>query len=198
MNWYKKAQKTEDRWQWDEDTLQDYYEEHDENIRNQVYDFNESKPGDRQSWRVIPAGRLKKIWADHARMGFVRDIKGIEMMQDIIIENVRKAQANTMLMGHTTHSPNDWLEENEMTMNETDEHDYSDWAVDDKGAWRISDYALGNLVNGALELIYAKTPEEKLAKIDWILNVIHMRSDIAAWFVEGGSRTLDELSSQVI
>ena len=67
--------------------------------------------------------------------------------------------------------------------------------MDDKGAWRISDYALSKLVNGCMELMYAKTPEEKLMKIDWILNVIHMRSDIAGWFVEGGSQTLDELAS---
>ena len=120
------------------------------------------------------------------------------MMEDIIVENVRKAHANTILMGRTPQSPTDLLEENEMTMNETDEHSYGNWAVDDRGVWRISDYALSNLVNGALELIHAKTPEEKLQKIDWILNVVHQRSDIANWFVEGGTDTLDELSNQVI
>ena len=90
------------------------------------------------------------------------------------------------------------LQDYEMTMNETDEHDYGDWATDDKGAWRISDYTLGDLVNGTLELMHAKTPEEKLQKIDFILNVVHQRSDIASWFVEGGIEGLDELSNQVI
>jgi len=196
MNWYKKAQKIPaDQWQYDEDTMYDYYDEHDQNILDQVYDFNNSKSGDRQPWRLIPAKRLKKIWRDTAQMGFVRDEKGLKMIEDIIIENVRKVHANTILMGHTTHSPDAYLEDIGGSMNETDEHDYGDWAADEKGSWRISDYALGKLINGCMELMYAKTPEEKLTKIDWILNVIHMRSDIAGWFVEGGSQTLNELSA---
>ena len=128
----------------------------------------------------------------------MRDARGIELIENIIIENVKKIQTNTILMGHTPHNPEHILQDYEMTMNETDEHDYGDWAMDDKGAWRISDYALHNLVNGTLELMHAKTPEEKLVKIDFILNVVHMRSDIASWFVEGGSAGLDELQTQTI
>ena len=195
MNWYKKAQQRE-QWQWDEETMWDYYEDHHMNIVDQINNFNSSKSGERQPWRLIPAARLKKIWMDTAQMGFVRDVKGLQMIENIIIENVKKIQANTLLMGHTSHSVDDILEEEETTLNETDEHDYGDWATDDKGAWRISDYALSNLVNGTLELMHVKTPEEKLTKIDFILNVVHMRSDIASWFVEGGSQTLDELSTQ--
>ncbi len=199
MNWYKRAQQEEtERWQWDEDTMYDYYETHDETIRDQVYDFNESKPGSRQPWRLIPLPRVKKIWADYMRMGFVRDVKGIQLIEDIIIENVRKIHANTILMGHTSKNVDSMLEEYESPMNETDEHDYGDWAMDDKGSWRISDFALGNLVNGTMELMHVKTPEQKLQKIDFILNVVHQRSDIASWFVEGGIQGLDELSNQVI
>jgi hypothetical protein len=199
MNWYKRAQnKKENRWQWDEDTMWNYYDDHDENIRDQVYNFNDSKPGSRQPWRLIPLPRVKKIWADYMRMGFVRDVKGIELIEAIIIENVRKIHANTILMGHITHNPEEYLQDYDMTMNETDEHDYGDWATDDNGSWRISDYALDNLVNGTLELMHVKTPEEKLQKIDFILNVVHQRSDIASWFVQGGIAGLDELSNQEI
>jgi len=198
MNWYKRANPKEDRWQYDEDTMLDYYETHDETIMDQVNNFNESKPGTRQPWRLIPLPRIKKIWADYMRMGFVRDVKGINLIEEIIIENVKKIHANTMLMGHTQHNPKDILQDYEMTMNETDEHDYGDWAIDDKGAWRISDYALGNLINGTLELMHVKSPEEKLQKIDFILNVVHQRSDLASWFIEGGSEGLSELSNQSI
>ena len=175
-----------------------YYNDHDENIMGQVYDFNESKPGSRQPWRLIPLKRIKKIWADYIKMGFVRDINGLSLIEDIVIENVKKIHANTILMGHTTSHPDDILNDYEMTMNETDEHDYSDWASDEAGAWRISDFALDNLVNGVLELMHVKTPEEKLQKIDFILNVVHQRSNIASWFVEGGIKGLDELSNQTI
>jgi len=199
MNWYKRLQANEeDRWQWDEDAMWDYYDEHDNHMMNQVREFNESKPGDRQPWRLIPLPRVKKIWADYIRMGFVRDTKGIQLIEDIIIENVRKIHANTIMMGHTMQDPEDILTDNEMTMNESDRHDYSDWAVDDNGVRRISDYALNNLVNGTLELMHVKTPEEKLQKIDFILNVVHQRSDIASWFVQGGIEGLDELSNQTI
>ena len=199
MNWYKKLQAAkEDQWQWDENTMYDYYDEHDNHMMNQVREFNKSKPGDRQPWRLVPLHRVKKIWADYMRMGFVRDIRGLQLIEDIIIENVRKIHANTIMMGHSQHDPEDILSDNEMVMNETDEHDYGDWATDDRGAWRISDYALSNLVNGTLELMHVKTPEEKLQKIDFILNVVHQRSDIATWFVQGGIAGLDELSNQVI
>jgi hypothetical protein len=198
VNWYKKAQPKNERWQYNEDTMHDYYEGYDQSMMEQISDFNNSKPGERQPWKLIPLARLKKIWADYMRMGFVRDVRGIELIGDIIIENVRKIQSNTILMGHSTQNVEHLLEENEMTMNETDEHNYGDWATDDKGSWRISDYALNNLVNGTLELMHAKTSEEKLQKIDFILNVVHQRSDIASWFVEGGSVGLDELSNQPV
>ena len=84
MNWYKRAQQQTERWQWDEDSLYDYHEDQDRVMYDQVYDFNQSKPGERQPWRLIPAARLKKIWMDTARMGFVRDAKGLKMIEDII------------------------------------------------------------------------------------------------------------------
>ncbi|MFW6008394.1 MAG: hypothetical protein ACOCP8_03920 [archaeon] len=198
MNWYKKAQKERERWEYNEDTMYDYYENHDETIMNQVSNFNESKPGDVQPWRLIPFQRLKKIWTDYMKLGFVRDVKGIELIEDIIVENVKKIHANTILMGHTSLSPELLSEEYGVELNESEEHDYGDWAVDNKGQWRISDYALGQLINGTLELMSAQSPEEKLTKIDFILNIVHRRSDIASWFVEGGEQALSELSNQSI
>jgi hypothetical protein len=200
MNWYKKAQQnnSQERWQYDDETAENYYEDHDSHMVEQVRNFNDSKPGSRQPWRLIPLNRLKKIWAEYMTLGFVRDVKGVELIEDIILENVKKIHANTILMGHTTQNHQYILDEYETTMNETREHDYGDWATDDKGAWRISDYALGNLVNGAMEMMHAKTPEAKVPKIDFILNLVHQRSDIASWFVEGGISGLDSLKNQVI
>ena len=123
MNWYKRSQNTkEEQWQWDENTMYDYYDTQDETMIGQVQDFNDSKPGERQYWKLIPAGRLKKIWMDTAQMGFVRDVKGLKMIEDIVIENVRKIQSNTVLMGHTTHDPVRMLEDYEMTIFEDEGH----------------------------------------------------------------------------
>ena len=59
----------------------------------------------------------------------------------------------------------------------------------------ISDYGLDPLLKLQSELLRSTTPEEKLLIIDRMLNVVHQRSDIAEWFVEGGSKALSQLSS---
>ena len=50
------------------------------------------------------------------------------------------------------------------------------------------------LVTKLHELRRLETPELRLAKIDEMLNIVHTRSDIAGWFVEGGSGSLSQLS----
>jgi len=44
------------------------------------------------------------------------------------------------------------------------------------------------------ELTQTTEAEQKIPIIDKMLNVVHQRSDIAAWFVEGGSQALSQLS----
>lgn len=69
------------------------------------------------------------------------------------------------------------------------------YTVDPKsGADYLSDYGLNPLLKLLNQLRQADTPEEKMPIIDQMLNVVHQRSDMAAWFVEGGSRALSQLS----
>ena len=75
-----------------------------------------------------------------------------------------------------------------------DEH-FGDWILDERGQWRISDYGLDPLMKKVSELRKIHQPEKKLVKIDEIFAVVHPRSDIAGLFVEGGSRSLSQLSS---
>jgi len=72
--------------------------------------------------------------------------------------------------------------------------DFYDWTVDERGGEIMSDYGLQPLLNLLYQLKKDKTPEEKLVTIDKMLNVVHQRSDMASWFVEGGSRALSQLS----
>lgn len=58
----------------------------------------------------------------------------------------------------------------------------------------ISDYGLKPLLKLLSELKKQEKPENRLVTIDKILNVVHQRSDIAYWFVEGGSNALSQLS----
>jgi len=71
----------------------------------------------------------------------------------------------------------------------------SDYLVDKNGTWLISDYGLDKMEAIALQLLKNNlSPEEKLLLADQMLNVVHQRSDLAGWFVDGGRRTLDNLS----
>lgn len=64
----------------------------------------------------------------------------------------------------------------------------------ESGADYMSDYGLEPLLNHMSKLISTADSSEKLYTIDKMLNVVHQRSDLAAWFVEGGSRALSALS----
>ncbi len=85
----------------------------------------------------------------------------------------------------------DELEEYNLT-EENINYDYFD---DENGMARISDYGLEPLFKLLCKLVEDKTSESKLVTIDRILNVVHQRSDIAGWFIEGGSNSLLELSA---
>ncbi len=58
----------------------------------------------------------------------------------------------------------------------------------------ISDYGLRPLQTLNNQLMRSTKPENDVPIIDKMLNVLHQRSDIANWFVEGGSHALAHLS----
>jgi hypothetical protein len=216
-------------------------------------------------WSVVPFARLKKIWEDYMQYGFVRDTRGLEMIEGIMLENTSKINVLTNFAGHTQWGDSETLEENigywvdeqlncvynkpfdkhqlEIPFNNprkkyqkpvdtspcnTTIHPFVKQFIEDKyeeglperkvlreilyeamtglffdnymwdkesemGGF-ISDYGLNPLVTLAGELRRQTKPEDKLVTIDKMLNVVHQRSDIANWFVEGGSRALSQLS----
>jgi len=219
-------------------------------------------------WSVIPFPRLKKIWEDFMMYGSVRDTKGLEMINDLMIDNTSKVSIFTNLAGHTQWGDEEAFDENigywvneqlnclfpskkvdtnqleipydntksgykqkepvkdpepctivvhpfaqnffdenydgEMTREKFYEllfeemkgrfFDYYQNDPEGKLGGFISDYGLRPLEELLVELLRASTPEEKLLLIDRMLNVVHQRSDIADWFVEGGSHALAQLS----
>ncbi len=58
----------------------------------------------------------------------------------------------------------------------------------------MSDYGLAAIMQLATQLYGEQNPEIKLQTIDKILNVVHQRSDLASWFIQGGSGALSDLS----
>lgn len=253
----------------DEDINYEYFQREDE-IKHWMFndflykntpDFSKKIP-----WRLVPYPRLKKIWEDYIRIGIVRDTKGIDMIEGIMIDNALKINIITNLAGHTQWGDEESFEENigywvneqlncilpekqidtsqleipyddpkagykqkepleiepcevqihpftQKFFNETFDSDdmnregfrkllyekmkdkFFDYVEDPKtGHLYISDYGLKPLVSLSYELSITTEAEQKVSIIDKMLNVAHQRSDMAAWFVQGGSQALSQLS----
>ncbi len=173
-------------------------------MMNEKPDESEGRPlKARQEWNVVDFSMLKRQWEEYMKWGKVlpRYEKTIESIERTITENILKVTINTELSGHERVSPKDeWMEffdgmeqsEKERMAAYMDEH-FGDWILDG-GQWRISDYGLKPLHKLLAQLRKEIDPSKKLPILDKILNVVHQRSDIASWFVEGGSSALSQLS----
>lgn len=180
-----------------EDYIYDYYDKRDSILRETIRNYMTSKPGDHQPWTLVPFGRLKKIWEDAARYGFVRDERGLNMVENILEENIMKLDVNTELLGHSSHLPVDDLEDegySEEQLREKWNENGDVYFEAPNGQLRISDYGLQPLFKHLKSLKQEHDPARKMMYMDMILNVVHQRSDLASWFVEGGSAALSNLS----
>jgi hypothetical protein len=252
--------------EYDDDVDYEFFEREDEVRRDLFEDFLYNNNADftkNVPWTVVPFARLKKIWEDYMTYGYVRDTRGLEMVEDIMVDNTLKIYSFTLLLGHTSFDPSDEYVENignyvdeqlkcivnkpvdvnqleipfdnprkknikkvpqepcEVQINtyiqefvtnlyadEVKEQDIRNkvyenitekftwyYAEDPKeGQAYISDYGMQPLLTLVQELRKETKPEDKLVTIDKMLNVVHPRSDMAGWFVEGGSSSLSKLS----
>lgn len=145
-------------------------------------------------WRVVPAERLKRIWQDSARLGFVRDEKGLMAIRDRFVENYLRLGVNTAIAGHATYTYEEVLDDH---FESNDIEKFVDWAIQCDTGWRLSDIAIEKLFPLCAAAVDATDPADILVLCDLIMNVAHQRSDLASWFVAGGTRTLSELADGV-
>ena len=150
---------------------------------------------ERQNWNTIPFGTLQRIWQQFIKFGEVPSQlwKYLDKIEAIITNNILKIDVNTEFAGHKTQVDTDVLEDYEISEEDLREH-FGDFIMDPNGQWRLSDYGLEPLLQKLSELRKLKTPKDRLVKIDQILEIVHARSDIAGWFIAGGSRALSDLS----
>lgn len=118
-------------------------------------------------------------------------------MAQTVLDNIHKININNILTGHSEMNPESFTEDitGEKPVKGHFEKN-ENFFDDENGGWRISDYGADKLTEAAHDLYQAKTPEEKLQIIDRILNVVHARSDLSSWFVEGGKDTLNNLAGK--
>jgi len=149
----------------------------------------------RFKFEVIPAKDLVKTWNDYAAFGKA-DKDMVDQFETQMVINLAQLEVHNALSGHATHCGfREIADLEEITISEEDEQLYyeSDFGVHDTEGDIISDYGLPQLKALVTPMLCARTPEEKLVVIDRMLNVCHMRGDLAAFFVEGGSKTLNFL-----
>jgi len=182
----------------DDRLFYDFYDIIDEQRYHILNEFVDRRPDQSQSWNVVPLARVKKIWADAVRYGHVRDIKGMNQISTMIVKNIARLYANTVLMNHTPEDPHEYFEEHGIPK-EDEEEAFPDWVEDkEQRQWRISDYAITPLFDDALELLGATSADEQMRIVDRVFNRVHKRSDFAALFIEGGSMGLSELATQEV
>jgi hypothetical protein len=171
-----------------------YAEAVDEETRDVVRDFLRSKKRDWiVRWETIPAARLCKIWLDFGRRGFVRDERGLEKIAAKMLRLIPRLDAINALSGHDSHDP---LKQGGWELGKREAERLLRGLCLPCGAWLVSDYGLPYLKKIWPRIDLARSPELQLVAIDAALNVVHQRGDIAAFFIEGGSKTLDTIASQ--
>jgi hypothetical protein len=158
-----------------------------------VEEFLSRQAGETQPWSVMPYYLVKKVHDEFMNFGFVHSEKILERLLERVYENVIRLQINTELMEHEAVSIDDVVSSYGLT--KEDFNDYPDWVTDENGSWRISDQ-MKPLVSLIMEMHQEKIMENKLVLLNRLLNRVHQRSDLASWFVEGGSHALSQLSAK--
>lgn len=154
----------------------------------------------RQPWFKLPIDTIKNVWFRFATTPAGLDIpkatlKTLDRIANTIITNIFKVEANTEFTGHKQYFPDESELEDFNLTREDLEMWYGLYCKDDMtGQMRISDYAMDKLMDKAIELKNEENPHRKLQIIDAIFEIVHVRSDIAGWFVKGGSKALTQLS----
>lgn len=167
---------------------------------NQVMDivgeFEKTGGQGRITWKRIPAGRLKKVWLDFGRNGFIRDERGMDEIAGRMMELIVRLSVTNDLSAHSSRQPEDILADYDYQFTPEQIEALQEMLVDEHGHWLVSDYGLDPLQGVYYQIFKADTAEEKLYAVDRGLNIIHQRSDLSALFVEGGQKTLLDVANQ--
>lgn len=157
-----------------------------------------------QSWKLVPARDIKLLWAKFSKYGRV-DEELMEKIWSILRVTVLKILINSDIKdGNLADS---FFEKDDYK--EITEEEWERWFMfisDRSGSNRIRNTGeMGTGGNGrysdrdktlykyADEADKETNSEQKIIKIDRLLNFIHGLGSMAHWFVEGGESTLDSI-----
>jgi hypothetical protein len=164
-----------------------------------------ANPKGHLSLRRIPKAALVKVWGEYAKYGRDPDPELVDKLCMMMVKGIAVLSVCTRLQGHTDDGSDHYSVfkdtfswEREETYQRVNEDDLYAYLVVDIGFHNRSDTIsmwsdfgvrpLQALVPGLLSDHF--TPVQRMRVLDQALNVVHQRSDLAAFFVEGGSQTL--------
>lgn len=195
----------------------DYYDFFDVNhVYDTIQEFLSDKHNNitRKKWRTIPFEQYRNALVEFMRYGgFMRfPTKYIDQWADIVTNNTLSIQAITELAGHTQDFPYDdfcdafgfergddeyekFYGNYEECFEYLEELGFYDWSILPDGSDAWSDYGLDPLYKLIMELEEQTTPEQKIVVINKILDVYHQRGDLASAFIEGGTKSLSQISN---
>ena len=165
-----------------------------------------------QNWGVlINPSMYQKALDDFTKNGKLMSFptKYIYQWIGIIIKNTVILNSNTELAGHSGYFPTDdflAFVENHFpekldeidTIDEysfLDELGLYDWMKMPDGSDAWSDFGLKPINDILMEYNDESTPEETLVLINRVLDVYHQRGDLSSIFIQGGSKSLSQISN---
>jgi len=180
----------------EDEAAEKYLEMHNEQMTNMLHNYYDKKrkKGSMMSWDVIPFARLKKIWTDYAKMGVIRDEKGMQSIVDQMIRILARLNASNDLAGHGNIDDETIKDMTGYDMPDGDNAEFYFDYLETKHGTPISDYGLPKLYEIGRKLMFTNDPVEQLLLVDQMLNIVHPRGDLSALFVEGGRASLDQLA----
>ena len=144
-------------------------------------------------WNKLSINAILPIWQRFAETKLVFAEKSMDRIANIVIKNITRIEANTILAGHTPIDPFSDYELEIKEESEDMEFLYDYLLCDENGRDAYSDYGLDKLRDLAIKLLRAESYEESLYLCDQIFSVAHQRNDLSRFFIREGSNGLDEL-----
>jgi len=194
----------------------DFYDDQSDMVNSVISEFlNDKQKGIAvKHWRTIPAEQYQNALLDFMKYGsFMRfPTKYVFQWAALVTKNTLDLEAITELAGHSQGFPYDEFCSAfgfEKGTEEYEKYSYNNWEncseylseigfydwcqlPDGSDAW--SDYGMEPLYKLIKELEEQETAEQKIIVINKILDVYHQRGDLASAFIQGGSKSLNQIS----
>ena len=187
----------------------DAYEWHErvDRVKFKMLDQFLANPDGRWVLKRVPAALAKRIWLEYGKRNTISDTNGLDKIAEIMLDGIAALRVATQLQGHT----DDGMGYHEMfdEVYEWDEEE-TDKKVDPEKLYQfltvqldgehemefLSDYGLKPLERLVPQIADEEDPVKRLHALDRAFNVIHQRSDLSAFFIEGGRKTLLDIANQ--